>query len=225
MRSRPLLRTLDLAVVGILAPLWVPVLVGCAVAVVVTSGRPVFYRQPRIGQGGRRFDVRKFRSMHNGDNPLVPDPSRITPIGTLLRRTSLDELPQLLHVLRGQMSLVGPRPMLPEQSDGLTAEQARRHTVRPGLTGLAQVNGRNAIAWEERLAFDCAWAADPTASSYLRILVRTVRVVVTGAGIAGHDPSDPLVDLVDTTVAHAPLETCEVIELTDDHRLRTRKAA
>ena len=168
-------RGLDLLLVAAAFPLWATVFGVCWFAVLVTTGSPVFFRQDRVGRNGRVFEVWKFRSMVVGDNPLVPEPSRITPIGSILRRISLDELPQLINVVRGDMSLVGPRPMLPSQVELLSPEQRGRHLVRPGLTGRAQVNGRNAIAWHERIEHDRAWAKEPTIRAYLSILVRTVR--------------------------------------------------
>ncbi|XP_077451103.1 putative sugar transferase EpsL [Stigmatopora argus] len=192
-RATARLRKVDVAVTLATAPLWAPMLLVIAVAVLLSSGRPIFFCQDRIGQGSTPFRMRKFRSMKNGDNPLIPQPDRITPIGRLLRRTSLDELPQLLHVLGGSMSLVGPRPMLPAQADALSVDQARRHTVRPGLTGLAQVSGRNSLPWDERFVYDTQWADDPSMRLYCAILYRTVRTVATGHGVAGHSHHDRVV--------------------------------
>lgn len=188
-------RRLDLALIAISAPLWVPVAATLAIAVLLASGRPVFFRQQRVGLNGQPFSMIKFRSMATGENPLVPDATRITRIGTVLRRSSLDELPQLLNVIRGQMSLVGPRPMLPAQVDALSDTERARHSVRPGLTGLAQVSGRNSLLWEERFNHDLVWAHAPRTRTYLHILFRTIRVVVLGQGVHGHDSTDRFVDL------------------------------
>jgi len=133
-------RLLDLTVLAASAPIWVPVMAACAAAVAIGSGRPAFFRQERVGLDGVTFQVLKFRSMRVSDRPEAPSAATITRVGAVLRRTSLDELPQLLNVLRGEMSLVGPRPMLPRQVAALSCGQERRHLVRPGLTGLAQVN-------------------------------------------------------------------------------------
>jgi len=135
----------------------------------------------------------KFRTMTKGDNPVVPDANRITAIGRILRRTSIDELPQVINVLRGDMSLVGPRPMLPAHSDRVGREHGARFHVRPGLTGTAQINGRNAISWNERLVHDQHWVKNRSVTMALLVLVHTAKVVATGIGIDGHDADDPIV--------------------------------
>ena len=180
--------------------------VGAAVGLVVTSplqaaaavairrelGSPVLFRQQRPGLGGRPFSLLKLRSMRNevdASGHVLPDASRLTPLGRRIRATSIDELPELWNVLKGDMSLVGPRPLLMEYLDRYTPEQARRHEVRPGLTGWAQVAGRNALSWEEKFALD-VWYVDHVSFGLdLRILWRTVRAVVAREGIsaAGHE--------------------------------------
>ena len=133
-----------------------------AVAIVVSMGFPVVLRQPRPGLRGRLFTLYKFRTMRDTRDAagnLLQDEDRLTPIGRFLRQTSLDELPELVNVLRGDMSLVGPRPLLPQYLDRYTPEQARRHDVLPGITGWAQVNGRNALTWEEKFELD-VWYVD-----------------------------------------------------------------
>ncbi len=189
-RSR---RILDVALTVASAPVWAPLLAAGAGLVALDSGRPMFFCQTRVGRHGQPFTMIKFRTMVTGDNPLVPDVDRITRAGRWLRRTSLDELPQLLNVLRGEMSLVGPRPILPAQLARLTPTQRRRHLVRPGMTGLSQVNGRNGIEWATRFELDLAWAERPTAARYLALLARTASVVVSGQGVDGHDSNDPVV--------------------------------
>jgi len=185
-------RLLDLALLGVTAPIWVPLVAGVAACAAVSSGRPIFFQQQRLGTDGRPFALLKFRTMTAGDNPLIPDPARITPIGKVLRRWSLDELPQLLNVARGEMSLVGPRPMLPSQAEHLSVHQRRRFATRPGLTGLAQISGRNALPWSKRVELDLVWTADPSLRRYASILSRTARVVLSGDGVEGHTPNDPL---------------------------------
>lgn len=163
-----------------------PVLLGCAVAVAITSGRPVLFRQVRIGHGERPFTLVKFRTMRAprpGEDRLRTDGDRVTRVGRVLRATSLDELPELWNVLRGDMSLVGPRPLLPEHLELYTDEQRRRHLVRPGITGLAQAAGRQHLTFSERLKLDVTYVDTRSAWLDLRILVRTVTVVVRGSGV------------------------------------------
>ncbi len=156
-----------------------------AVAIRLTMGSPVLFRQVRPGRGGATFTILKFRTMRSGEGA---DAERITRLGRFLRTTSLDELPELLNVLRGDMSLVGPRPLLVAYLDRYSPEQARRHEVRPGLTGLAQVSGRNDTTWEERLALDVRYVDTRSFALDLRIIGRTVRAVLAREGIAadGH---------------------------------------
>jgi lipopolysaccharide/colanic/teichoic acid biosynthesis glycosyltransferase len=171
-----------------------PVLAVVAVLVAARLGRPVLFRQPRPGLHGETFTILKFRTMLEPDPAagLVSDSDRLTPFGSFLRSTSLDELPSLWNILRGDMSFVGPRPTLCRYLDLYTAEESRRHDVRPGLTGLAQVRGRNALPWPERLRSDVEYVDTVTLGLDLRILLRTVVVVLRREGIAapGHVSSD-----------------------------------
>lgn len=205
-RSQRALRVVDLLLIAIAAPLWIPVFAIIALAVLFSSGSPILFHQERVGRNGDTFSMRKFRSMRNGDNPLIPDPDRITRIGAILRRTSLDELPQLLNVIDGSMSLVGPRPMLPAQLSALSPAQFDRHLVRPGLTGLAQVSGRNTLTWDERFVHDVEWAENPTVRRYVSILARTASTVIAGDGVDGHAIDDRV--LVETE--HAVLDLDEI---------------
>lgn len=193
-------RALDLAIVVLLSPVILPVAALAAVAVRCTSRGPVLFRQSRVGRGGVDFTVLKFRTMVDGDNPLVPDASLITPAGRVLRRTSLDELPQLWNVVRGEMSVVGPRPTVRSQVDRYTPFQRRRLAVRPGLTGLAQISGRNLLGWTERIEYDVRYVDDHSLREDLRILARTAWTVVGGHGVEGHDAADPLIAGTDDTV-------------------------
>jgi sugar transferase EpsL len=155
-------RIFDIAVSSILLVVLAPVMVLVASMIATRLGRPVLFRQVRPGLHARPFTLLKFRTMRNttsADGSLLPDADRLTPLGVFLRSMSLDELPQLWNVLRGDMSLVGPRPLLVEYLPYYTAEQTRRYEVRPGMTGWAQVNGRNAVSWQQRLALD-VWYVD-----------------------------------------------------------------
>jgi len=168
-----------------------PLMVAAGIAVRLTMGTPLLFRQTRPGLRGEPFDLLKFRTMNDvrlPDGSVAPDRLRLTRLGRLLRRLSIDELPQLWNVVRGDMSLVGPRPLLMEYLPRFTAEQARRHEVKPGVTGWAQVHGRNAVSWQERLALD-VWYVDHSSFGLdLRILFRTVFVVIRGRDVAqaGH---------------------------------------
>ncbi|MDD2857594.1 MAG: sugar transferase [Candidatus Nanopelagicales bacterium] len=180
-------RGLDLAIGVPLLVLTLPVQVIVGGVVAAKLGRPVLFRQQRPGLGGRAFTLVKFRTMLNADSPQVDprdDATRMTRLGRVLRSTSLDELPELMGIVRGDMSLVGPRPLLMEYLPRYSTEQARRHEVRPGLTGWAQVNGRNAVDWPERLAMDVWYVDHVSLRLDLQILWRTVRAVVVREGIS-----------------------------------------
>ncbi|EAP97398.1 probable glycosyl transferase transmembrane protein [Janibacter sp. HTCC2649] len=179
-------RLFDLAVTLPAFAISLPVQAVVALAVRSKLGSPVLFTQERPGLGGRTFVMRKFRTMLEPDpaRGLVTDADRLTPFGTFLRSTSLDELPTLWNIVRGDMSLVGPRPLLVRYLDRYSPEQARRHDVRPGLTGLAQVSGRNAMSWEQRLALDVDYVDTHTLRGDLAIIVRTVSAVLRRDGIA-----------------------------------------
>jgi len=193
-RGRPYrgTRLVDIVVLAVVALPAAVLGAACAVAVRLTSSGPVLFRQERIGMGGVPFEMMKFRSMRAGVNPVFPDADRITPVGRFLRRTSLDELPNLVNVARGEMSVVGPRPTLAYQVERYDDRQRTRLTVRPGLTGLAQVNGRNELTWPERIEFDLEYVDRQSALLDLRILASTVGVLLSGSGVEGHQVDDPL---------------------------------
>ena len=170
----------DIAAILLFAWAWVPLLVVTAVAVRLALGRPVFFVQERPGLNGRPFLLVKFRTMREG---CASDANRLTRLGQRLRAWSLDELPELVNVLKGDMSLVGPRPLLMRYLTRYTPEQARRHDVRPGLTGWAQVNGRNAISWEEKFAYDVWYVEHQSFLLDLKILWLTVWHVIARKGI------------------------------------------
>ncbi len=174
-------RLLDLALTlpGVAA--LAPIMIGTAVAVRAVHGSPVLFTQQRPGYKGQTFKILKFRTMTNDRGPdghLLPNEERVTRLGKLLRQTSLDELPELLNVLRGDMSLVGPRPLLIQYLEHYSPEQARRHDVKPGLTGWAQINGRNVISWEQKFRHD-VWYVDHLSPLLdLRIIASTVAKVI-----------------------------------------------
>lgn len=184
-------RLIDVTVAVILLLVFAPLLFVIAAAIRIRMGRPVLFRQVRPGFRGLPFELLKFRTMTNDTGPdgaLLPDGARLTPLGTFLRATSLDELPELWNVLCGDMSLVGPRPLLMEYLDRYTAQQARRHEVKPGITGWAQVNGRNAVTWEQRFLLDLWYVENRRVSLDVRILLMTIWRVLRGTGVAqrGH---------------------------------------
>lgn len=184
-------RALDVVVAAPLALAAAPVMAGVALAVRATMGTPVLFRQQRPGKGGAPIEVLKFRTMRDAVDPQgrpLPDGQRLTAVGRLLRSTSLDELPQLWNVLRGDLSLVGPRPLLMRYLPRYTPEQARRHDVLPGITGWAQVNGRNATDWETRFALDLWYVDHWSPLLDLKILAKTVATVLRRSGISreGH---------------------------------------
>lgn len=164
-----------------------PVLALAGVAVRVSMGSPVFFRQDRPGLHGKPFRLVKFRTMRTpaaGEDSLRTDAVRLTRLGSFLRRTSLDELPTLLNVLKGDMSLVGPRPLLMQYLDRYSPHQARRHEVKPGITGWAQINGRNAISWEQKFDLDVWYVDHASLALDLKILARTILKVVQREGIS-----------------------------------------
>jgi lipopolysaccharide/colanic/teichoic acid biosynthesis glycosyltransferase len=189
-------RLIDIVVSALALIILSPVLAIAAFAVRLRLGRPVLFQQARPGLHGRIFTIYKFRTMrqiHGSDGRLLPDGERMTRFGRLLRRSSIDELPELWNVLRGEMSLVGPRPLLVEYLPLYSTAQARRHDVRPGLTGWAQVNGRNAIDWDDRFALDVWYVDHRSLWLDLTILMRTVAKVSLREGIVqdGHVSMEP----------------------------------
>ncbi len=167
-----------------------PVIAASAAAVRITLGSPVLFRQVRPGHHGRPFELIKLRTMRHATGPdgqPLPDHERLTRLGVFLRSTSLDELPQLLNVLRGELSLVGPRPLLVRYLERYTPDQMRRHDVLPGMTGWSQINGRNAIAWAEKLSFDTWYVDHWSLVLDAKILALTVLRLVQRRGISSAD--------------------------------------
>jgi lipopolysaccharide/colanic/teichoic acid biosynthesis glycosyltransferase len=183
-------RLLDITLASLGLVVLSPVLAALAGAILATMGRPVIFRQTRAGYQGRPFTLYKFRTMRQPvpGEPDVADERRLTRLGRYLRSTSLDELPELINVLRGDMSLVGPRPLLMRYLERYTPEQARRHAVRPGITGWAQVHGRNALTWEEKFEYDVWYVERRSFWLDVRILALTVWTVLKREGISqpGH---------------------------------------
>lgn len=180
-------RVFDVVVSATLLLLLSPLFAVAAVGIRVTTGVPVLFRQQRPGIHGIPFVLFKFRSMTSETDALgkvLPDAERLTAVGRVLRRTSIDELPELFNVLRGDMSLVGPRPLLMEYLPRYSPEQARRHLVRPGITGLAQVQGRNLLSWDEKFRLDSHYVDHVSLTGDLAILCRTVAAVVSGHGVS-----------------------------------------
>lgn len=177
----------DRVVALMLLILLAPLLLVLAVAIRLALGAPVVFRQARPGYRGKVFTLYKFRSMTNdrgADGTLLSDAQRMTRFGSFLRSSSLDELPELLNVLKGEMSLVGPRPLYVEYLERYSPEQARRHDVTPGITGWAQVNGRNAISWDEKFTFDIWYVDHVSLALDVRILWRTIAKVLIREGIS-----------------------------------------
>ncbi|WP_317133173.1 sugar transferase [Adhaeribacter rhizoryzae] len=169
-------RALDLGFIILSLPVTLPVVLLTALLLLILQGQNILFKQVRPGQYGKLFTIYKFKTMHDAcapDGTLLPDAERLTQIGQLVRRYSLDELPQLWNVLKGDLSLVGPRPLLPEYLPLYSPEQAKRHQVKPGITGWAQINGRNAITWEQKFNYDVWYAENQSFFLDLKILART----------------------------------------------------
>jgi len=179
-------RLIDVAIAASVLAVAAPVMAATAAVVYADVGRPVLFRQDRVGLGGRIFELVKFRTMKDAigrDGRPLPDGERLTRIGRFLRASSLDELPQLVNVLRGDMSLVGPRPLLVEYLPRYSPEQARRHAVKPGITGLAQVAGRNGLTWPQKFALDVFYVDHWSLALDLKILAKTLAAVIAQGGI------------------------------------------
>jgi len=188
-------RALDVTVAGGALVALSPALLGVGAFIRLFMGRSVLFRQRRPGLGGRPFELLKFRTMDDqadSSGKPMPDVQRLTRVGRLLRRTSIDELPQLINVLRGEMSLVGPRPLLMRYLERYSEGQMRRHDVLPGITGWAQINGRNATTWDERFARDLWYVDNWSPLLDARILASTVFIFLSGSVFSqpGHESMD-----------------------------------
>lgn len=183
-------RILDVTVSVLLLLSLCPLIAFTAAVVRLRLGKPVLFQQQRAGQGGRLFQVQKFRTMTDARDPagnLLPDEVRLTKTGKFLRASSLDELPQLINVVRGEMSLIGPRPLLAEYLPRYNAHQARRHEVRPGITGWAQVNGRNTLGWESRFDHDVYYVDHCSFWLDLKIAFLTIQRVFQRSGVSAEN--------------------------------------
>ncbi len=179
-------RIFDLTVIILLAPLILPLILLLCLAVRTRIGSPIFFKQTRPGLKGKAFKIIKFRTMTNQKDEngnLLPDHIRLTAFGRFLRSTSLDELPELWNVAVGEMSLVGPRPLLMEYLPLYNERQSKRHDVRPGITGLAQINGRNAISWEEKFELDIQYVENQSLIGDIKIILQTIGKVLKREGI------------------------------------------
>jgi lipopolysaccharide/colanic/teichoic acid biosynthesis glycosyltransferase len=180
-------RAVELSIALVVAPLLLALFAVCALGTYFFVGRPIFFRQARPGLGGEIFHLYKFRTMtdqRDEKGELLPDAERMTRFGSFLRSTSLDELPSLLNFLKGEIALVGPRPLLPEYLPLYSAQQARRHLVRPGITGWAQVNGRNSLSWDEKFALDVWYVEHRSLLLDIKIIALTLVKVLQRKGIA-----------------------------------------
>lgn len=186
MRYAPIKRAMDLALTVPAFVVSLPIQAAAAVAIRITMGSPVFFRQTRPGLHGEPFEMVKFRTMHHVDaaRGRVTDAQRMTKVGSFLRSTSIDELPTLWNIVKGDMSLVGPRPLLMKYLPLYSPTQARRHEAKPGLTGLAQASGRNALSWEDRFDLDVEYVDNQSLGLDLRIIAQTVGAVLRRDGIA-----------------------------------------
>lgn len=196
-------RTFDVLVAGSVLIIATPVLMTVAIATLLVMGRPLLYRQARGGLGGSVFEILKFRTMSNDcdvHGVLLPDEERRHRWGNFLRRTSLDELPALLNIVRGDMSIVGPRPLMAKYLDRYSPDELVRHQVTPGLTGLAQTKGRNTLSWAERFELDLEYVRTRSLRADLRILVDTVKIVVSGEGADGNDHCTEFLGSSPTTI-------------------------
>jgi lipopolysaccharide/colanic/teichoic acid biosynthesis glycosyltransferase len=191
LKRDPVRRAVEFVLAALIGVIVSPAAAAISVVILLVMGPPVIFRHRRIGYRGQPFTLYKFRTMSSQTGPdghLLPDAQRMTPMGEALRRTSLDELPQIWNVLRGDMSLVGPRPLLPAYLPRYDSSQRRRLDVRPGITGWCQVNGRNALDWDAKFALDTWYVENRSLWLDLRILARTVPAVLRRQGIsqAGH---------------------------------------
>lgn len=206
-------RLIDIVIACLALLILFPVFIIIAYKVRKNLGSPVFFYQERPGKNGQLFKMIKFRSMRNAvdiEGNLLPDKFRITPFGQRLRSSSLDEMPQLINVLKGDMSIVGPRPQMKEFLEYYTDEQMRRHEVKPGMTGLAQVSGRNNLSWEEKFAFDVKYVEQCNVWLDFKIMFKTAKVMLSQEGINAPDQEVGAARFSGKNIPETPLYTKEV---------------
>ena len=206
-------RLIDIVIACLALLILFPVFIIIAYKVRKNLGSPVFFYQERPGKNGQLFKMIKFRSMRNAvdiEGNLLPDKFRITPFGQRLRSSSLDEMPQLINVLKGDMSIVGPRPQMKEFLEYYTDEQMRRHEVKPGMTGLAQVSGRNNLSWEEKFAFDVKYVEQYNVWLDFKIMFKTAKVMLSQEGINAPDQEVGAARFSGKNIPETPLYTKEV---------------
>ena len=182
----PIKRFGDLLLIALFTPIIIPLYLVISFLVFCEFGFPILFSQERLGYQNQEFEILKFRSMTNQrdkDGNLFPDSKRLTTFGKILRKSSLDEIPCIINVLKGQMSIVGPRPFISKYKSLYSAEQIKRHQVKPGITGLAQVNGRNAISWEEKFNFDLEYVRNQSFALDFIILIKTIKIVLYKSGV------------------------------------------
>ncbi|MFB5662692.1 sugar transferase [Alteribacillus sp. HJP-4] len=190
-RAYMIKRSLDILMSSILLLLTLPLMLTISLLILITMGKPVYFIQTRPGKNEILFKIRKFRTMNNSVNEsgvLLPNNKRLTKVGRIIRKTSLDELPQLINVLNGEMSFVGPRPLLIKYLPFYNEREKKRHEVRPGITGLAQINGRNGLPWDERLELDVIYVESRSIILDFKILFKTLLKVIKKDGI-NEDPT------------------------------------
>ena len=198
-------RTLDIVLALLLLLILSPMMAVAAAAIVLETGRPIVFSQIRAGRQGSPFRIYKLRTLRSGPKDEHVPSAYTTQVGRILRRYAIDELPQLWNVVRGDMSLVGPRPILMPEARGYDGRQRRRLEVRPGLTGWAQIHGRNALTWHERVALDLWYVENRSLSLDLRVLLRTPWVLFSGLGVYGPGTQDPdTVAVMETSSSATP---------------------
>jgi lipopolysaccharide/colanic/teichoic acid biosynthesis glycosyltransferase len=180
--NKIIIRILDIVFSIVILVVASPIIIFASLMVAFTMGTPIIFNQQRLGYKNENFKFYKFRSMIN--DPNLTDEQRITSFGKFIRKASIDELPQIYNVLKGDMSLAGPRPLLPEYRDHYTSEQIRRHDVRPGITGWAQVKGRNTLSWEEKFKLDVYYVDNYSVKLYLKILYKTIFIIIFSKGFS-----------------------------------------